>query len=139
MTVFDRMRAKPTGDRAARNGLISFIAVQILRRAIADRARIVAEQRIEGADVVRHERPLVTFEGGPHLGNDVRQVGIHHSPPLSDGLLAPTTPACSSACAMRSKISSRQGAAMICTAIGSGSNGTGTVTTGRPTNEIGWV
>ncbi len=36
-------------------------------------------------------------------------------------------------------MSSRQGAAMICTPIGIGSSGTGTATTGRPMNEIGWV
>ena len=40
---------------------------------------------------------------------------------------------------MRSAMSSRQGAAMICTPIGSGFSGTGTATTGRPMNEIGWV
>ena len=52
---------------------------------------------------------------------------------------AAATPFCSSACAMRSAMSSRQGAAMICTPIGSGSSGTGTATTGRPMKEIGWV
>jgi hypothetical protein len=31
------------------------------------------------------------------------------------------------------------GAAMICTPIGIGTSGTGTATTGRPMNEIGWV
>ena len=46
---------------------------------------------------------------------------------------------CSSAWAMRKAISSRQGAAMIWTPIGSGFSGTGTATTGRPMNEIGWV
>ena len=50
-----------------------------------------------------------------------------------------TTPFISSAWAMRSAMSSRQGAAMICTPIGSGSSGTGTATTGRPMKEIGWV
>ena len=40
---------------------------------------------------------------------------------------------------MRSAISSRHGAAMTCTPIGSGLRGTGTATTGRPMNEIGWV
>jgi hypothetical protein len=45
----------------------------------------------------------------------------------------------SSAKATRSAISSRHGAAMICTPIGIGSSGTGTATTGRPMQEIGWV
>ena len=40
---------------------------------------------------------------------------------------------------MRSATSSRHGAAMICTPIGSGASGTGTATTGRPMKEIGWV
>ena len=40
---------------------------------------------------------------------------------------------------MRKAISSRQGAAMICTPIGIGVSGTGTATTGRPMKEIGWV
>ena len=40
---------------------------------------------------------------------------------------------------MRSATSSRQGAAMICTPIGSGCSGTGTATTGRPMKEIGCV
>ena len=40
---------------------------------------------------------------------------------------------------MRSAMSSRHGAQMICTAIGSGESGTGTATTGRPMKEIGWV
>ena len=40
---------------------------------------------------------------------------------------------------MRRAMSSRQGAATICTPIGSGSSGTGTATTGRPMNEMGWV
>jgi hypothetical protein len=36
-------------------------------------------------------------------------------------------------------MSSRQGAAMICTPMGKGVSGTGTATTGSPMNEIGWV
>src|ERR1700722_18693534 len=36
-------------------------------------------------------------------------------------------------------MSSRQGAAMICTPIGIGSSGTGTAATGNPIKEIGWV
>ena len=40
---------------------------------------------------------------------------------------------------MRSATSSRHGAAMIWTAIGSGVSGTGTATTGKPMNEIGCV
>jgi hypothetical protein len=64
---------------------------------------------------------------------------IDHSARSSDGLVAATVPARSSAWAIRSATSSRHGAAMICTPMGSGWNGTGTVTTGRPMNEIGWV
>ena len=41
--------------------------------------------------------------------------------------------------ATRNARSSRQGAAMTCTAIGIGSSGTGTAITGSPMNEIGWV
>jgi hypothetical protein len=55
------------------------------------------------------------------------------------GFGAAATPFSSSACAIRSATSSRHGAAMIWTPMGSGDSGTGTATTGRPTNEIGWV
>ena len=40
---------------------------------------------------------------------------------------------------MRNATSSRHGAAMICTPIGKGDSGTGTATTGTPTNDIGCV
>ena len=62
-----------------------------------------------------------------------------HAGTLSEGLGATTAPMCSSAWATRRAISSRQGAAMICTPIGSGCKGTGTATTGKPMNEIGCV
>src|SRR5208337_2767109 len=51
-----------------------------------------------------------------------------------------TTPRVSRSCAMHNATSSHQGAAMICTPIGNASpSTTGTVTTGRPMKEIGWV
>jgi hypothetical protein len=64
---------------------------------------------------------------------------IDHSARSSDGLMAAMVPARSSAWAIRSATSSRHGAAMICTPMGSGWNGTGATTAGRPMNEIGWV
>jgi hypothetical protein len=64
---------------------------------------------------------------------------VDHSARSSDGLVAATVPARSSAWAIRNATTSRHGAAMICTPMGSGWNGTGATTTGRPMNEIGWV
>ena len=58
---------------------------------------------------------------------------------LREGLCAATSPVCSSACAIRKAISSRQGGAMIWTPIGNGRKGTGTATTGKPMKEIGCV
>src|SRR5262249_14045843 len=117
------------------------VAVEVLGRAVADGARIVAEELVERGNVVRDHRPLVAFERGPHFGHHIGQVDfhVHFRAPFSEGLLAATMAAVSSAWAMRSATSSRQGAAMICTPIGNGSSGTGTATTGRPMNEIGWV
>ena len=49
----------------------------------------------------------------------------------------PTSPRRSSVSAIISPISSRHGAVMICKPMGNGDRGTGTATTGSPTNEIG--
>src|SRR5262249_21884836 len=136
-------------DRRARaaKGSDGGMAVQDLGAAITNGARIVAEDRVQGRDVVADECFFVAFEGGGHLGDDVGQVDFgvpgHFFFPgfasLTTGVPAATAPPCSSACAMRSAISSRQGAAMIWMPIGKGLSGTGTATTGRPMKEIGWV
>ena len=137
-----RQRARQA-DRRARGaeGLDFRVAVEILAAAVADGARIVAKDRVERGDVVGHQRLLVALERRLDFGDDLRPVDLHSFLPDRQffGLGAAATPACSSACAMRSATSSRHGAAMICTPIGSGSSGTGTATTGRPMNEIGWV
>lgn len=61
--------------------------------------------------------------------------------PYSMATGARVTPAASSVAATRSTRSSRQGAAITCTPIGSASPSvhTGTEAAGRPMNEIGWV
>src|SRR6202011_2110820 len=86
---------------------------------------------------VSDQRLLVARELRGHLGEHVGEIDLHGYNPLGGGAAA--TPARSSANATRSAISSRQGAAMICTPIGIGSSGTGTATTGNPIKEIGWV
>src|SRR6185312_13517477 len=113
------------------------IAVEVFADAVAQRAGIVVEQFIEHGDIVGHQRLFVTRELRGHLGQHIGEIDFHHDSPLGAGAAA--TPICSSACATRSAMSSRHGAAMICTPIGIGCSGTGTATTGSPMNEIGWV
>ena len=55
------------------------VAVEIFADAIAQRARILAEQLIEHGDVIRHQRLLVTLELRRNLGQHVRQVDLHRS------------------------------------------------------------
>ena len=140
MTVRERVRARPIGERPARKAATSLVAVEVLGDAVADGALVLAEQGVERRHVVGDQRLLVALEGLAHLGHHLGQVD-------RPWLLLPIRPAAapatallfSSACAMRSATSSRQGAAMICTPIGSGASGTGTATTGRPMNEMGCV
>src|SRR5258705_1341193 len=113
------------------------IAVEIFADAVTQRAGIIAKQFIEHGDVVGHQRLFVARELRGHLGQHVRKIDLHRYSPL--GIGAAATPMCSSTCAMRRAMSSRQGAAMIWTPIGIGASGTGTATTGKPMNEIGWV
>src|SRR4029453_11014307 len=113
------------------------VAVEVFTNAIAQRAGIVAEQLVEHGHVVRHQRLFIARELRGDFGQHVGKIDFHRHSPLGGG--AATTPIRSSACATRSAISSRQGAAMICTPIGIGSSGTGTATTRRPMKEIGWV
>ena len=139
-----RQRARQAGRRARGAECRDLgVAIKDLAAAVADGARIVAEYRVQGGDVVRHQGLFVTLEFGRDFGNDLRQVDLHKTLleyfPQSAGRGAATTPCASSAWAMRNATSSRHGAAMICTAIGNGASGTGTATTGRPMNEIGWV
>src|SRR5580700_4533154 len=119
------------------------VTIKILAAAVADGARVLAEYRIQGGDVVRHKRLFIMLESRGDFGNDLRQVDLHKTLleffPQSAGRGAATTPRASRAWAMRKPTSSRHGAVMICTAIGNGASGTGTATTGRPMNEIGWV
>src|SRR4029453_13441850 len=75
----------------ARNAetLYLVIAVEVLGRAVADGPRIVTEDFIERVDVIRDQRPLVTLECSPHLGDHIGEVNLHifaHAdspPPLS--------------------------------------------------------
>src|SRR6266550_9364182 len=113
------------------------VAIEVFADPVAQRAGIGAEQLVEHRDVVRHQRLLVTRELFGHFGEHLGKIDFHLYNPLGRG--AETTPARSRARATRSAISSRQGAAMICTPIGIGSSGTGTATTGNPIKEIGWV
>src|SRR5712675_868320 len=113
------------------------IAVEIFADPVAQRAGIVAEQFVKHGDIVRHQRLLIARELLGHLREHLGQIDVHFYSPL--GGAAETAPARSSAKATRSAMSSRQGAAMICTPIGIGSSGTGTATTGSPIKEIGWV
>src|SRR5437867_993897 len=121
--------------RAERHDLL--VAVEIFPNAIAQRAGIVAKEFVEHHYVIRHQRLFIARELRGGLGKHIRKINFHDYNPLGAGAAA--TPMRSSACATRNAISSRQGAAMICTPIGIGSSGTGTATTGRPMNEIGWV
>src|SRR5437660_6392732 len=113
------------------------MAIKILGDAVADGARIIPEHRIECRNVVADQRFLVALERRLHLGDDLGQIDLHRCHCFGRGAAA--IPALSSAHAMASATSSRQGAAMICTPIGNGSSGTGTATAGSPMNEIGWV
>src|SRR5216684_3811136 len=113
------------------------IAIEILADPVAQRAGIVAEQFIKHGDIVRHQRLLIARELLGHLREHLGQIDVHFYSPL--GGAAETAPARSSAKATRKAMSSRQGAAMICTPIGIGSSVTGTATTGSPMKEIGWV
>ena len=53
------------------------MAVQILRAAIADGARVLPEEGIERVDVIVAQGLFITIERGLHLGNDLRQVNVH--------------------------------------------------------------
>src|ERR1700689_5060884 len=53
------------------------VTIKILAAAIADGARIVAKNRIQRGDVVRHQGLLVAREFGRNFGNDLRQVDLH--------------------------------------------------------------
>src|SRR5512135_3468779 len=97
------------------------------------------EQVVKHCNVVRGERFFIPFEGGFHFGQNLRQIDFHFLASQIFGRGDETTPVFSSSQAMRNAMSSRHGAQMICTPIGSGASGTGTATTGRPMKEIGWV
>ena len=96
-----------------------------------------AARAIHQVDMCRDATSLET--SACSYRHDLRQVDVHRHPPKAEGVGAATMFIVSSACAMRSAISSRQGAAMICTPIGKGLSGTGTATTGSPMKEIGCV
>ena len=135
------VRARPTGERAARNGCDLVVAVEVLADAVADGARVVAEdarrasrRRWSPAPSRSARTPRVTS-----ATTSGRSISIVVPPYSRRPRRGARRPSVSSAWAMRSAMSSRHGAAMICTPIGSGSSGTGTATTGRPMNEIGWV
>src|SRR4029079_17379471 len=57
------------------------VAVEILAAAVADGARVGAEQRIERFDVVRPQRLLVAIERRRDFGDDIGEVDVHHSHP----------------------------------------------------------
>ena len=53
------------------------MAVEVFRAAVADRACVGVEQRVERLHVVAHQRPLVTLKRGGHLSDDFRAIDIH--------------------------------------------------------------
>src|SRR5216684_4275125 len=124
-----RTRRPKRGDRV--------IAVEIFADPVAQRAGIVAEQFVKHGDIVRHQGLLIARELLGHLREHLGQIDVHFYSPL--GGAAETAPARSSANATRKAMSSRQGAAMICTPIGIGLCLMGPATTGSPMKEIGWV
>ena len=74
-----RVRARLIGERAARNAATSLMAVEVLGDAVADGARIVAEQRSRVATSFVTSACLVALERLAHLGHDVGQVDVHGS------------------------------------------------------------
>ncbi len=85
MTVL-RQRARKT-DRRPRGteGLNILVAVQNFGAAIADGARVVTKYRTKGRNVVRYQSVFVAFELGFDFGDDLRQVNLHSSLPISPG------------------------------------------------------
>ena len=134
------LRVSPTGERAARNAVDRVIAVEVFADAVAERARVVrgtarrARRRRSSPAPSRSARTRAS----PRRRTSGRSISILSI--LFGGRGAARDAGAAPAHGRRaSAMSSRQGAAMICTPIGSGSSGTGTATTGRPMNEIGWV
>ena len=91
ITVCCSERARPAGERAARNASDRVIAVEVFGHPVAHRMRRIPEQLVERGDVVADERGLVACEGGgdfgDHLGDvDLRPARLSHAqfhgPPL---------------------------------------------------------
>src|SRR6516165_7819412 len=78
MTVCASVSASPAAERGA-ECLDLVVAEQALRAAEANGAVVVAKQRVERLDIVRHQRALIAVECGPYLGNDIRQIDFHGS------------------------------------------------------------
>src|SRR5205814_8508617 len=96
---------------------------------------------VERGHVVADQRLLIACEDGGDLGQHLGAIDLHHCAghhSLDTGALA--TPCASSARAARSARSSRHGAAINCTPIGSVPPGhSGAATTGQPAKAIGCV
>src|SRR5258708_34433917 len=73
-------RRRPTPARWGGGGErpVLDIPERSLAAAVADGAWIFAEYGVEDGDVVRHQRLFITLEFGGHLGDDLRQVDLHH-------------------------------------------------------------
>jgi hypothetical protein len=71
-----RARQVPRGASGAKRRHLR-MAVKVLGEAIADRARILVKQGIEGRNIVADQRLFVTRERRLDLGHDVRQVNFH--------------------------------------------------------------
>jgi Protein of unknown function (DUF3631) len=78
LTQGDIGRLLPPGRRTRRaERLDPVVAEQGLGATEPDGSGIVAKQRVEGLDVVRHQRTLIAVECAPHLGDDIRQIDFH--------------------------------------------------------------
>src|SRR5262249_57105461 len=118
--------------------IVDFVVKQTTLYGMSRVDGAAAHARLEHADILRDDPPR-SLRTPPSPRRRCPASDIHYSARSSDGLVAATVPARSSAWAICSATSSRHGAAMICTPMGSGWSGTGTTTAGRPMNEIGWV
>src|ERR1041385_7786831 len=76
----DRFR-EPAGEADGRAGGAEgrdlVVAIEDLLGAVADGARVDAEDAVEHRDVVGHQRLFVAVEGRRNLGHDLRQIDFH--------------------------------------------------------------
>src|SRR5262252_8295863 len=88
MTVRERMRASPTGERDPLNAAISAWSIKVFSSAIADCTRVVAENFVKGDDVICNQRSFISFECGLHLRDDFGQINLHNISPQRIALIS---------------------------------------------------